>query len=95
MRGELTARQAAEAIEELGDDLVKRLKMFDRQFDGFTPDAMAEFNDLANVEHIDSIALAIRELGRDLCSRCDAAEEAADRAAMVNVGGHRDGGSAS
>lgn len=90
----LTARQAAEAIEALGDDLVARLKRFDREFDHFSPDDMADFNDLPSVQHLDSIALAIRELGREFCARCDADEDAADRRRMVNVGGHRNGGSA-
>jgi hypothetical protein len=90
----LTARQAAEAIEQFGDDLAALNRAFDKLCDRMSGGTMDQVNAIEHQDRLDTIAEAFRALGDRLCRECDEAEEADDRRRMVNVGGHRDGGSA-
>ena len=95
MGGNLTNREAAEAIEQFGDDLAKLSRSFDRICSRMTSDQVEWVNTVKGRDRIDTVVELFRSVGDAISRECDTAEDDRDRAATVNVGGHRDGGSAS
>jgi hypothetical protein len=91
----LTARQAAEAIEQFGMDLIRLSAAFDKVCERMASHDIDAVNAVPGQDQITTTAGILLAVGHELSDACDAAEEADDRARMVNVGGHRDGGSAS
>jgi len=79
MARELTARQIAEGVEEVGDGLIKLIGDFDRLCNAMGPDLIARVDAIPHQEWIDGVARAIRDLGERLCVECDQAEGAEDR----------------
>lgn len=73
----MTAREEAEAIWQIGEELASLLNA--RVFARMSPAVIDRWNAVPNVEHIDTIAKDISELGEALCGECDAHEEAQDR----------------
>ncbi|WP_141653115.1 hypothetical protein [Phenylobacterium immobile] len=87
MAGKLTPRQAAEAIEQFGEDLAKLINAFDavanRMPDGFVD----VINGIPHQDQLDTIAEAFRERGDQLCRDSDAADEAEEWAALASHDG--------
>jgi hypothetical protein len=94
MSSRLTDRQAAEAIEQFGDDLAALNRAFDKLCSRMSPADVDAVNEIAHQDRLDGIAEDFRHLGDRLCRLCDGAEEGEDRRRMISVGGHRNGGSA-
>lgn len=93
-RREMDSREAAEAIEQFGDELAKLTRTFNNTCARMRSDHVDRVNAIDFQDKLDTIAEAFRALGDQMLRECDAEEEAEDRRCMVNVGGHRDGGSA-
>ena len=93
-RSPLTPRQAAEAIEQFGDDLAKLNKAFDKLCERMSFEVMDRVNDVDHQDELSTIAMDFQALGAELSRDCDAADEAEDERRRINVGGHADGGSA-
>lgn len=78
-RTELDAREAAEAIEQFGDDLAALSIAFTKLCGRMSSDTVDEVNAIQHEDKIDTVAEAFRALGDRLCREYDAAEEAGDR----------------
>ena len=87
----LTDREAAETIEQFGDDLCKLMRAFDNACNRMDSDTIARVNAIPDQDKLDTVAEDFRKLGDELCRGCDERDEADPRRAMINVGGHRDG----
>lgn len=75
----LTFRQQAEALEEFGEALLDACARLDRTCKGMDFDTITRVNAIPHQEWLDGIARAFRDLGAEMSSECDAAEEAEDR----------------
>jgi hypothetical protein len=75
----LASRDAAEAIEQFGDDLAALIISLDRLCNRMPPAFVERISGLPNQEHLETIAEAFRALGRELEAEIGAAEEADDR----------------
>jgi hypothetical protein len=75
----LAARDAAEAIEQFGDDLAALSRSLDRLCERLPPVALEAVNSIPSQDAIDTIAQAFRAEGMRLGALCDEAEEADDR----------------
>jgi hypothetical protein len=76
----MTAREAAERIEQFGDELAALLKAFDKDCDRMPSNPVVDrINEIENQDSLDTIATAFQKLGSEMSSECDAAEEADDR----------------
>lgn len=75
----LTAREAAEAIEQFGDDLAALNRAFDRLCDRMSMETCDLINEIPHQDDLSAIAEGFRKLGDRLCRDCDHAEEAEDR----------------
>lgn len=75
----LTPRQAAEAIEEFGDELASLIKAFERKLSGMNAAHFEAINAIPHQEWLDDIAQGYRAAGERLNRECDHAEEAEDR----------------
>ena len=76
----LARRDAAEAIEQFGDDLAKLIRSFEALCNRIPNDMVDQVNAISAQDQLDTIAEDFRKLGDELCRECDAAEEANDRA---------------
>lgn len=79
MSKQLTCRQAAEAIEQFGEDLAKLQKVFDKLCDRMPSSEIDWINRIPDQDKLDAIAKDFEALGDRLNRDCDAAEEAEDR----------------
>lgn len=75
----LSSREAAEAIEQFGDDLAKLNRAFDNACARMHWTDVDRVNEIDSQDKLDGIAEAFRALGDRLSRDCDAAEEAEDR----------------
>ena len=75
----LTDREAAEAIEQFGDDLAALQRAFDKLCDRMPSPYIEMVNAIPLQDELDSIAEGFRKLGDGLCQDLEAAEEAEDR----------------
>ncbi len=79
MNRTLSAREAAEAIEQFGDDLAALQIAFDRLCRRMPSGFLDGVNSIPNQDELDTIAEAFRAEGMRLNAICDEAEEADDR----------------
>ncbi len=75
----LARRDAAEAIEQFGDDLAKLSRSLDRLFERLPGDMVQRLNVIPHQDRIDSIAESFRQCGMGFSRDCDAAEDANTR----------------
>jgi hypothetical protein len=72
----LTPRQQAEAIEEFGEALLDALKRLDVTCRSMDLDTITRVNAIPHQEWLDGVARAYRDLGAEMSTECDAAEDA-------------------
>ena len=82
MAKQFTRRQAAERIEQFGDDLVSLVRALDSDAMRFHSADIILLNDIPGQDELEAVAGAFRALGSRLSSECDAAEDAATLASM-------------
>lgn len=75
---DLTAREAAERVEQFGDDLLALSQAFDRDCNRMSP-FDERVNAIEHQDHLETIAKAFQALGDRMCRECEHAEEADDR----------------
>lgn len=78
MRCPFTQRQAAERVEQFGDDLLALIKDFDRAVGRMQP-FDERINAIPHQERLEDIAKDFQLLGDRMCRECEHAEEADDR----------------
>jgi hypothetical protein len=79
MNRTLSAREAAEAIEQFGDDLAALNRAFDSLCRRMPTAALDAINSIPDAEELDTIIDGFRAAGQRLSAECDEAEEALDR----------------